>query len=162
MRFVEGVLRAPGQLHVCRGDGLLVGIEPGFGGDEGQRFLAGPVFDGRHVCAAGEQEIFVEIGMAEVDAVELAVEFGQIFPQREVPERPVVEPLIARLELAAGGQDEDNRGQHPIPRYGWEVTHMTVSRIPVSCTARMDHATDPQNKGSDNPASIAQLRPDGS
>ncbi len=40
--------------------------------------------------------MFVQIGMPEVDAVELAVEFGEILPQREVPQRPIIKPLVAR------------------------------------------------------------------
>ena len=111
--FVEGVLRTPGQLHVRGSDGLFVGIDPGFGGDEGQRLLAGPVFDGRHVFPPCQEQIIVQIGVAEVDAVELAVELGQIFAQREVPQRPVVEPLVARLELIAGGERKgEQREQH--------------------------------------------------
>lgn len=78
MGSVEGILRAPGQLHVGRSNGLLVGIDAGLSRDERQRFFAGPAFNSRDVLAAGQEEIFVQIGMAEIDTVELTVEFGQI------------------------------------------------------------------------------------
>src|SRR3990167_4692212 len=50
--------------------------------------------------------------MAEVDPVELAVEFSQIFAQGEVPQRAVVEALVARLELTAAGQRGDDYSHH--------------------------------------------------
>ena len=85
MRFIERILRAPSQLNIGRRNRFLVRIQPGFRRDKRQRLLTSLVLNSRHVVPAGEQQVFVQIRMAEVDTVKLAVEFGQIVPQREAP-----------------------------------------------------------------------------
>ena len=129
VRLVEGVLRAPGQLHVGGGNGLLVGIEPGFSGNKGKRLLPRPVLDGRHVCSAGEEEIFIEIRVSEIHPIELAVEFSQILAQREVPQRAIVEPLVARLKVAAGGQREGRRRKQQDGSQSDPFPHGRIDRL---------------------------------
>jgi hypothetical protein len=114
MRFVKRVLRAPGKLHIVGRNGFFVWIEARFGGDEGECFLTCPLLDGRHVLAAGEEQILVQIGVTEVDAVKLTVEFSQVFSKRKIPERPVIEPFVAWFKLAAGGQRTQTQ-QHQSP-----------------------------------------------
>jgi hypothetical protein len=47
--------------------------------------------------------------MAEIHAVELAVQLGQVLAQRKVPERAIVKPLVPGFELGAGGERDRGR-----------------------------------------------------
>ncbi len=104
MGFVEGVLGPPGQFHIVGSDGFFIRRKSGAGGNKPEGFLPRDIFDGRHVGGPGQQKIFVQMGMAEIDPVEIDIEFLQVVPKGEVPEGPIIKPLIPFLELFAAGE----------------------------------------------------------
>ena len=48
-----------------------------------------------------QQEVLIQIGMAEVDAIEINIKLLQIFTQRNIPEGAIVKPLVPLFELCA-------------------------------------------------------------
>ena len=75
-----------------------------FAKPELERLLPSPFLNGWDIFRAGQEKVFVQIGVSKIDPVELDVECLQVLPQGEVPECSVIEPLIPLLKL--GGDSE--------------------------------------------------------
>jgi hypothetical protein len=66
-----------------------------------------------HIRRMRQQEVLVEIGMPEVDAIEVNIKLLQIFTQRKVPEGAIVKSLVPLFELCACREQacEEEQGQ---------------------------------------------------
>ena len=93
MRLIKGVLRTPRKFHIGRCDGFFIRWQDRAGGNESLRLLPCPVLDRVHIPSMRQQEVLIQIGMAEVDAIEVNIKLLQIFTQSKVPEGAIVEPL---------------------------------------------------------------------
>jgi hypothetical protein len=132
VRFIEGILRLPGQFHVRRGNGFLIRIERWSRRDEPERFLSSLLFNRGYILAPGQQQMLIEIGMPEINAVELNIKLLQIFSQGEVPERSIVEALIPLLELSTAERRESDQGDRHEPSHWYGVLHGHVCACPLS------------------------------
>ena len=83
MRLIKGVLRTPRKFHIGRCDGFFIRWQNRAGGNESERLLPGPVLDRVHIPSMRQQEVLIQIGMAEVDAIEVNIKLLQIFTQRK-------------------------------------------------------------------------------
>jgi hypothetical protein len=73
MRLIKGVLRAPRQFHIGRRDGFFIRWQERAGSDEPECLLSGPILDHMHIRRMRQQEAPVEIGMPEVDTIEVNI-----------------------------------------------------------------------------------------
>jgi hypothetical protein len=101
MRLIKDVLCTPRQFHIGRGDGFFIRGKDRARGDEPECLLPGLVLDRGHVHSMRQQEVLIEIGMPEVDAIEVNIKLLQILTQSKVPEGAIVEPLVPLFKMCA-------------------------------------------------------------